>query len=284
MEKDVAIDKENKDRTLECLSIPVDKVLDVILKPVQQELSYLFCYKSQLKELNQTAEVLQSKREMVQKEVDEAQRNGRQIHTDVRDWLQEVEEIILKTEGLQLDRGTAQTKCSSFNGLFPSMFARHQQGRRAAKLTEDVNKLMDDSKFEGISYRPSPMWVGTTFSEISYESLESRTKMVEEIMKALKDSSIQSIGICGQGGVGKTTLVKEVANKAREMKLFNVVVMATVTRNPQIKNIQGQIADMLGMTLEEETEIGRAGQLQDRFKKFKESTLIILDDLWDRLE
>ncbi|KAI4353834.1 hypothetical protein L6164_002757 [Bauhinia variegata] len=60
--------------------------------------------------------------------------------------------------------------------------------------------------------------------------------------------------------------------------------MATVTRNPEIKSIQGQIADILGMTLEEETEMGRAGQPRERLKKYKENILVIIDDLWDGLD
>ncbi|KAG4922379.1 hypothetical protein JHK86_051192 [Glycine max] len=47
-----------------------------------------------------------------------------------------------------------------------------------------------------------------------------------ESMKALEDSTVNIVGVYGAGGVGKTTLVKEVANKAREKKLFNMVVMA----------------------------------------------------------
>ncbi|MBJ4073154.1 50S ribosome-binding GTPase, partial [Salmonella enterica subsp. enterica serovar Corvallis] len=124
----------------------------------------------------------------------------------------------------------------------------------------------------------------SVFSEIGFEVFESRIKTVTEIMKALENSSVRTIGIWGPGGVGKTTIVKAIAKKALEMKLFKVVVMATVTRNPEIKTIQGQIADMLGMTLEEETEMGRAGQLRERLKKDKENTLVVLDDLWDGLD
>ena len=102
-------------------------------------------------------------------------------------------------------------------------------------------------------------------------------------MKALEDSTVNIVGVYGAGGVGKTTLVKEVANKAREKKLFNMVVMANVTRIPDIERIQGQIAEMLGMRLEEESEIVRADRIRKRLMKEKESTLIILDDLWDGL-
>ncbi|KAG4377901.1 hypothetical protein GLYMA_18G226850v4 [Glycine max] len=106
---------------------------------------------------------------------------------------------------------------------------------------------------------------------------------MEKIMKALEDSTVNIVGVYGAGGVGKTTLVKEVANKAREKKLFNMVVMANVTRIPDIEKIQGQIAEMLGMRLEEESEIVRADRIRKRLMNEKENTLIILDDLWDGL-
>ncbi|KAI4353825.1 hypothetical protein L6164_002750 [Bauhinia variegata] len=200
-------------------------------------------------------------------------------HEEVKLWLQKVDEI----KEIQEAGGSANTNLSKYEGLIPYLLVRYQQGRRAVKLAVDVDKLLN-VEFGEVSYRPSiPMWTESVFSGIGSEGLQSRIKTVEDIMTALNDSSIRTVGIWGQGGVGKTTIVKAIAKKALEMKLFKVV-MATVTRNPQIRNIQGQIADMLGMTLEEETEIGRAGQLRERLKKDKENTLVILDDLWDGLD
>ncbi|KAI4353813.1 hypothetical protein L6164_002739 [Bauhinia variegata] len=267
---------------MEFLSVVFGNSLDFLLKPIGQELGYLFCYNSRVKELNQKAEKLLREKERVQHEVEDAERNGKGIHAPVSDWLLKVDEMIPKNEEFQKDGSNSKTKC--FNGLFPNLIVRHQLGRRAAKLGVDVDELMKDSKFDEVSYRPSPTWIGSVFSVMGYESLKSRNETVEEIMKALRDSSVRIIGVCGQGGVGKTTIVKEVAKKAREMKLFTEVVMATATRNPEIKSIQGQIADMLGMTLEEESEMGRAGQLRERLKKYKENILVIIDDLWDGLD
>ncbi|TKY45089.1 disease resistance protein [Spatholobus suberectus] len=124
-------------------------------------------------------------------------------------------------------------------------------------------------------------WVGISvdvvLSNTGYESLGLRNKILEMIMKALEDSIVNMIGGYGVGGVGKTTLIKEVAMKAQQKKLFNTVVMANITRNPNIKQIQGQITEMLGMRSEEESEIVRSYYE-------KENTLIILDDLWYGLD
>ncbi|KAI4353827.1 hypothetical protein L6164_002752 [Bauhinia variegata] len=259
-----------------------EKCLDSVLKLLSRELSYLLCYKNKLKELNEKAEELKRKEATVRKQIDVAARSqGKEmVHEAVQFWLQKVDEI----KEIQEVGGSTNTNLSNYEGLIPSLLVRHQQGRRAVKLAEYADKLLN-VEFGEVSYRPIiPMWTESVFSEIGSEGLQSRIKTVEDIMTALKGSSIRTVGIWGQGGVGKTTIVKAIAKKALEMKLFKVVIMATVTRNPQIRNIQGQIADMLGMTLEEESEIGRSGQLRERLKKDKKNTLVILDDLWDGLD
>ena len=44
------------------------------------------------------------------------------------------------------------------------------------------------------------------------------------------------------GGVGKTMLVKQVAEQAEQEKLFHNVVTASVFQTPDLKKIQQQIA------------------------------------------
>ncbi|MCI29416.1 disease resistance protein, partial [Trifolium medium] len=63
---------------------------------------------------------------------------------------------------------------------------------------------------------------------------------------SLGKQALKRIGICGMGGVGKTTLVKELI-KTVENKLFDKVVMAVVSQNPDYEKIQRKIADDLGL-------------------------------------
>ncbi|ESR46250.1 hypothetical protein CICLE_v10001996mg [Citrus x clementina] len=59
------------------------------------------------------------------------------------------------------------------------------------------------------------------------------------------------------GGIGKTTLAKEVARKAKNGKLFDQIVFTEVSQNPNIKKIQGEIAFKLGLKFDEESESER---------------------------
>jgi|UniRef100_A0A2N9H6K6 disease resistance protein RPS2 len=59
--------------------------------------------------------------------------------------------------------------------------------------------------------------------------------------------------------------------------------MGVVSRTPNLKQIQGELADMLGLKFHEESDSGRAHRLYARLKNEKK-ILIILDDVWAILD
>ncbi|KAL5783737.1 hypothetical protein ACOSP7_008766 [Xanthoceras sorbifolium] len=75
------------------------------------------------------------------------------------------------------------------------------------------------------------------------------------------------------GGVGKTTLAKQVAIRAKRDMLFDKIVL----------NIQGTITDNLGLQFKEETVPGRANRLCNRLKN-EEKILLILDNIWGSID
>ncbi|RVW90303.1 Disease resistance protein [Vitis vinifera] len=101
-------------------------------------------------------------------------------------------------------------------------------------------------QFERVSYRAPLQEIRSAPSE----ALESRMLTLNEVMEALRDANINRIGVWGMGGVGKSTLVKRVAEEAEQEELFHK---------------------------------GRAGRLHQRIKQ-ENTILIILDDLWAELE
>ncbi|KAK9218241.1 hypothetical protein WN943_006878 [Citrus x changshan-huyou] len=84
------------------------------------------------------------------------------------------------------------------------------------------------------------------------------------------------------GGIGKTTLVKKVARQAMEDKLFDMVVFSEVLQTPDIKKIQQEIAEKLGLELPEEVESRRASRIFERLRD--EKILVVLDNIWKHLD
>ncbi|KEH42482.1 NB-ARC domain disease resistance protein [Medicago truncatula] len=149
-------------------------------------------------------------------------------------------------------------------------------------MSEEISEVIAEGKFDNPFYHAASQGTVTPFGR-GYEALDSRTSILNEIMLELKNPNIFMIGVHGMGGVGKTTLVKELAWKAENDGSFSSVVMATITDSPDVKKIQGQIVDALDMRFNKEMIEGRAIQLRKRITKEK-SILVILDDIWGRLE
>ncbi|KAF7815620.1 disease resistance protein [Senna tora] len=65
--------------------------------------------------------------------------------------------------------------------------------------------------------------------------------------------------------------------------MLDKVVFTTVSQTPNVEGIQGEIADLLGITISEESEVGRARRLSMRSQS-GEKILVILDDVWEKLD
>ncbi|KAK6933585.1 NB-ARC [Dillenia turbinata] len=108
---------------------------------------------------------------------------------------------------------------------------------------------------------------------------------MEKILEALKKDDVKVLGLYGMGGVGKTTLIQEVAKRAEAMNLFDEILMAVVSQDPSIRKIQDQFASKLGLSLgdDKESDTVRAGRLHEKLDKTGK-VLVILDDLWKHLD
>ncbi|KAK2453999.1 putative disease resistance protein [Trifolium repens] len=224
---------------------------------------------------------LQDARERIIHLVEEERANRNEIKRDVLNWLENVDELIERANQLIGECGRANVRGSTWG--FPNLILRHQLNRNAMKIANDVIQLLRKGMFDRISYLPTLDGVASSSSSRGSEIYETRESLKDDILTALADLNSCNIGVYGLGGVGKTTLVEEVALTARRQKLFDKVVITHVSKNPDLKIIQGEIADLLGLRFEEETILGRAHRLRQRIKMEK-SILVILDDIWTMLD
>ncbi|KAI9112225.1 hypothetical protein K1719_016748 [Acacia pycnantha] len=259
----------------------VEPIIYYIVAPIARQVSYLIFYKDNFKNLKDQYTELKRVKGTISHEVEVERKNGRQIYDAVQNWLNKVDEIVEEVEQLSKDPRHRNVACCK--GPFPNFKSRHQLSRKAKKMAGNVAQVMQQKDNIGpLAFLPDLEGVGST-SATSSEKLESRKKMKEDIVLALRDPHISRVGVYGLGGVGKSTLVKEVAKQVEDDKLFDKVVMANISQEANLEKIQCEIADFLGLRFEEMAISGRAARLQQRIKN-ERSILVILDDFWEILE
>ncbi|KAM5583684.1 hypothetical protein ABKV19_003521 [Rosa sericea] len=155
-------------------------------------------------------------------------------------------------------------------------------GLESNKYSSDLELVKDIVETVCSELRPIDVeWALSSTGD--FVAFEATRRAMDKVMRALQDDEITAIGVFGMGGVGKTSMVKHVGAQARKIGLFNYVIMAVVSQTPNLRNIQGTLADLLGLKLLEETEIGRAVRLMEKIMKGNR-ILIILDDIWERID
>ncbi|MBA0619209.1 hypothetical protein Godav_028425, partial [Gossypium davidsonii] len=83
----------------------------------------------------------------------------------------------------------------------------------------------------------------------------------EEIYQYLMGDEVGMIGVCGMGGIGKTTIMKDVHNRLLKESKFRKLIWVTVSQNFDIQRLQKNITCQLkGNLSDDEDTIIRAGK------------------------
>ncbi|KAH9688585.1 Disease resistance protein [Citrus sinensis] len=258
----------------------VAKVAEYLVDPIIHPFTYCCTYNTNFEKLNNEVDKLKIARASVQYKVEDSRIKGDGIQHHVEKWMITVDKAINEVETLIADKENSNNRW--LKGLCPNLKTRYQLSMKAESEANAIAGLLEKGRFDGVSFRtiPEETWLNSTEGFMHFES---RTSTLKEILDALSNRNFNMIGVYGMGGIGKTTLVKEVGRQAKEYNLFEKVISAHVSRTPQIKEIQREIAEKIGLELAEQShETVRAGRLLERLKK-DTKILIILDDIWGSL-
>ncbi|XP_058735815.1 uncharacterized protein LOC131607879 [Vicia villosa] len=161
----------------------------------------------------------------------------------------------------------------------------------------DLKQLMDELRLVELGV------IGhVDFSMSSTDTPKFDDKIKKQMMDALRvrDQGENIIGLCGPRKMVEA-FVKTVIRRAERDQLFEKIVTATVTKKPDITNIQMQIGDAIGLNFDDKTDVAestcfmffrnskntrtveRASLLCAKMKELQ-TVLVVLYDLHGRLD
>ncbi|GKV46619.1 hypothetical protein SLEP1_g53593 [Rubroshorea leprosula] len=200
---------------------------------------------------------------------------GKIASMEVKDWFKKANQhIAIKVEDL-----ISQGECSSSTNLKKNTEELKQILEEGKEFTNSVVSLViDDHSIRGV-----PLLV---------DKCSGRDDIQRQILEWLKGDKDTRIAVCGMGGVGKTTIMKQVHNQLLKEPMFNKVIWVKVSKyfeiivqhkkNFDILEFQKRIANSLALKLEKEDEKNEtklAGLISQKLGEGK--FLLILDDVWE---
>ncbi|WVZ16635.1 hypothetical protein V8G54_009617 [Vigna mungo] len=245
--------------------------LEKLINATLEESRYICCFTCITDDFEKERENLIGKKETWEEYARVATRRGDNIRKDVTHWQKQAKELIEEDTKMKV-------KC--IFGWCPNCIWQYSRGKELESKTEKIKKLME-CNFENVGITRDVPDIEYHSSQ-NYISFKSRKLKFEELFNALKDNNNYMIGLQGMGGIGKTTLAKEVGKELKKSKCFNQVIDTTISNSPYIKRIQDEIAGPLGLSFENCTESERARKLMGRLTN-ADKILLILDDVWGNI-
>ncbi|KAH7690209.1 disease resistance protein RPS2 protein [Dioscorea alata] len=248
-------------------------------RPVCQQLNYIRKLRENEETMQSEWRTLSSQKNDICTNMNTGQvRYGKTSTEAVKDWLKKVEEIEKRVNSL--GSGSAHHMCCK--GFCPNYYSRLKRSKKTMGILNDVKDLQEKGKpfaeGENLFIDSLP----ETSSGLPATTLHgtSAERKKEEILQCIMDPEVGKIGVYGMGGVGKTTIMRQIYNQLKEKKDdFDIVMWVTVSSVFELEKVQKTIAEQLGCPLSSD-ETSRAMELSQALRR-RRNFVIILDDIWD---
>ncbi|GKV43512.1 hypothetical protein SLEP1_g50795 [Rubroshorea leprosula] len=247
---------------------PIYDIVKDVVPTVWACVKHQLCFGDYVSKFKEKKESLLARQGDIKSKIETQCYPGKIESREVKEWLDRGDKIIQDVE----DK-VSRVEC--FSHICVAKYLDEKIGEmkeifdEGEKYTEvEAILVVDDHSRKGIAV-PTP-------------EVQGRDATKTKILKYLVEDNVTRIGVCGLGGIGKTTIIKLVYNELlnRETK-FKKVVLVTVTKHFDVIKLQKDIASQLKIPLLEEDATMRAAVLSEMLAK--SCYLLILDDVWEHI-
>ncbi|XP_059639461.1 probable disease resistance protein At5g63020 [Cornus florida] len=245
---------------------------------------YIRYLQDNLNSLTTEMETLKGQRDDVKTQVEAAERLPMQQRTkQVDGWLQRVQQLEREVEEL-LQQGDEQIQHKCLKICPRNCWSTHKLGKRVSEKLQTVSNMKSEGNFSTVAV---PM-----AAEHAEETPLDRTVGLDanfhKLSSLLREDGTEIIGICGMGGVGKTTLLKKINNELaiQSRSEFDEVIWVTVSKDlSTVESIQDKIGTKLRFSDEKWRGKSQEEKKADIFKVLKRKKFVLLlDDIWKRID
>ncbi|GKV34485.1 hypothetical protein SLEP1_g42856 [Rubroshorea leprosula] len=247
---------------------PIYDIVKDVVPTVWACVKYQLCLGDYVSKFNEKKASLLARQEVIKARIQTEAKNypGKIESMEVKDWLDRGDKIIQGVEDKVKRVGCFSHICVAkyLDEKTREVKEIFDEGEKYTKV--DAILVVDDHSRKGVA--------------IPIPELKGRDATKTKILKYLMEDKITRIGVCGLGGIGKTTIIKHVHNELLNTETkFKKVVLVTVTKQFDIIKLQKDIASQLKVSLPNGNATMCAAVLSEMLEK--NCYLLILDDVWE---
>ncbi|XP_009110828.2 putative disease resistance protein At4g10780 isoform X2 [Brassica rapa] len=248
-----------------------------------EKAKYILELEDNLEALQEVARRLKAMKDDLQNQLEMEERKGLRALEEIKVWLSEVKAIQPKVTKLLEDRTSEIERLSMYGYCSSNFLLTYHYGKNVFETLEKVRSILSSKPCgEVVARRILPPGV----NDIDTQRTVGLEKTLEDAWSLLMEKEVGILGIYGMGGIGKTTLLKQINEKLLEKKdEFGVVIFVVVSQNLQVEKIQKEIGKRLGLC-DEEWEKKDQKEKATCIKEVLTSKrfVMLLDDIWEKVK
>ncbi|KAJ0762622.1 putative P-loop containing nucleoside triphosphate hydrolase, leucine-rich repeat domain superfamily [Helianthus annuus] len=278
-------------------------VITTLIGHITKHIEHVTSSTKRVADMISKMEVLKGKSKDVSERMERNQRNRKEIPARVEGWLGDVKKVSNEVRNISTDTNGCLDILSAVNIGCLDILKRYRAGRNAFKTIEEIERLINEEEkmrwsdtiipLGRVDSKPSTSTLASSSSSSSScetTGFKSRDEKFKQALRFLQqdDKNSEVIALCGMGGVGKTTMMEQLKKVAQDKQLFKWIAKSVVGQNPNMLSVQNDIAAYLkDCDLPNASKLVRAEHLTKTIAKLSEDNekvLIILDDVWKKIE